>query len=119
MLGLPLTYALASYFATDKVYLLVDRLFLSILVGALVVIVLAALNIFGSGLNATGTFMAFVLTLGASFYGLTIANFVIPIGGYVMGANELFDFPYKWYLDIFLALIYGLGLFFFVSDGGG
>jgi hypothetical protein len=147
MVLLPLTYSTLLYLVTNNIATLGTIALVSVLIAGVATAVVASLNILGSGLNAAGTIMVFVLLFGGLFYGVSVSGLMTSQSGtnngvsgpnpwnppfassttspsnanIVGGANSLsgIDYPYKSIVDILFGIIYALGLYLLISDRSG
>ena len=83
----PLGYAVFLLIITGNIAFLGTTVMLSFIIGATVTTTLAGLNVLGSGENAAGTLILFVLIMGAGFYG--IATNADALGGITSWADHV------------------------------
>lgn len=148
MLLAPLTYSFFLYMVTNNFLVLGITVFIAFIIAAVTTAVIGSVQIFGTGLNASGTIIAFILIFGAGFYGIsTLASnqgvlstqplldwfrygifaFFIdrtPSGrgsppNTIANSMVLMDYPFKMYVDIILGIMYALGLYLLVAERGG
>jgi hypothetical protein len=135
MVLLPLTYTLMLYLVTNNIGELEGITLLSVIIGGVATAVIASLNILGSGLNAAGTIMVFILLFGGMFYGASVTalttsggahlfmlfNFgrssQVSTAGGVIGPNNI-SFPYSDIVDALFGIMYALGLYMLIADRG-
>jgi hypothetical protein len=86
----------------------------------IVLIVVIGANILGSGLNATATMMVFVIVFALAFYGISIFGYALPwIPNLFTTSQNWVSFPYKEYVDVILAGMFGFSIYLFIADRSG
>lgn len=79
----------------------------ALVAGAIATGVLVSLNLFGSGPNATGTAIIYVLSLGTGFY----------VGSIIVSFGKL-GIPFEGVLDAFTTILFALGVWLISAIGG-
>jgi len=147
MVLLPLTYIVLLDLVAGKVNTLLEITLVSVLIGGIATVILVSTNILGSGINAAGSIMLFVLLFGAVFYGVSVGVLAIggtvpqygpggssgwgPIVHQVNGTNAFnpnsgnlnqpvsISYPYEPIVNSLFGIIYALGLYLLIASRGG